>query len=87
LRAIAAIGTCASCVASGEELVSLPDRDRHEDFLWSWQGWAIAELLRDEAAELLGITKPKPESTSVKPTEEAAKPDNSTTTSPPTSND
>jgi hypothetical protein len=75
--------------AKGDKLLNEP----HVDFIATDDGgggtgeWTIAELLRREAAELLGIFEPKPESTSAHPTEEPAKTDNSTTTSPPTTKD
>jgi serine/threonine protein kinase len=44
--------------AKGDVLVNLPDRDAKEDILWAWPPWSEAELLRAEAAELLGIAEP-----------------------------
>jgi tetratricopeptide (TPR) repeat protein len=52
--------------AKGDELVSQPNRDLHDDSLGRWPDSALAELLRDQAAELLGITQP-PQTTDASP--------------------
>jgi tetratricopeptide (TPR) repeat protein len=46
--------------ARGDELVSQSNQGSHKTLLWHWPDSALAELFRDQAAELLGITQPQP---------------------------
>jgi tetratricopeptide (TPR) repeat protein len=70
--------------AEGSKLINQPDRDSSESWPWRWPGWIIAELLRDQAAELLGITESRPSHESAAANEQSPQNDNST--SLPTTN-
>ncbi len=57
------IESARSALAHGDTLLGTPERNSHGDFLEDSFDWRIAEFLRAEATELLGISEPAPSPT------------------------